>query len=428
MQIDERDYTQVDEELPNTHILVYKDKEYPVNIELFKYSSNYFYEHEKEINFSDRIELVNYDPDGNLPELDTKSIEIFINFIERKRILLTNENVGTLNYLAHKYEVKKLVASTEDYIKRHEDEVCLSLLLVHQNDGHISNGFYEDMIAEHFHKYVQKEEMLNLNICTLYRILEKHRTSPKESEMKNEVNKFVIKAIEKYGKAASVLIQFIDIELFGIDAFFVFFQNHPDIDFGFVSKDLIKILNEERKKREFFEKMSLEVARLQNENNRLTKENNEIKSKYDVLFQSLSQSQLNKIKWGDISKSISNSNNDNNDEKSKQEQWPNMNTDHLQSNKTNEREDELFEKEIKSRNESNQIETQPNKGLNTKKNAWSSISDGSETNNDRKNTQFKTKTHYIIHKNPQNKEKKPKIMKKDDYFYDDETFISKNKK
>ncbi|KAK8840314.1 hypothetical protein M9Y10_030870 [Tritrichomonas musculus] len=268
----EDDFVQIQERIPNSHILIYRDQEYPINFELLKYSSKYFYDHQNEIMCNNRIELVNYDPDGNIPDLSPSSIETFIKYINREQIRLTNENISTLNYLAHKYEMDELIRSTERYIERHP-EACLSILTIHQNDGQISTGIYETIIARNLNDYINNEEMLDLQVPTIYRILAKNTNEINLNE-KIEKNNFLLKTLDKYGREASALFEFADLDDQENDFFEILLDKYIDVfDFSFIGSAVLSELLKEREKRKTERKMHEEDKRSLEENhNRLKKQ------------------------------------------------------------------------------------------------------------------------------------------------------------
>lgn len=47
---------------------------------------------------------------------------------------------------------------------------------MHENDGIISTSIYETIIANNFQEFINRQEMLNLKVSTLERILLKHST------------------------------------------------------------------------------------------------------------------------------------------------------------------------------------------------------------------------------------------------------------
>ena len=53
-------------EHPCTHFLLYNDQKYPINFDVLKYSSKYFYERRQEIPEDRNIDLIKYDPDDDI--------------------------------------------------------------------------------------------------------------------------------------------------------------------------------------------------------------------------------------------------------------------------------------------------------------------------------------------------------------------------
>lgn len=113
--------------IPNTHYFVYRSKKYPIKYDFFKYSSNYFRQHHKEIKKTEDIQLLDAESEKN-HELSHDTIINFINFIQCSDIKLTPENVVDLNYLSTVYDVPALKKHTEDFISKNHQKVAVQLL------------------------------------------------------------------------------------------------------------------------------------------------------------------------------------------------------------------------------------------------------------------------------------------------------------
>ena len=140
---------------PCTHSLLYNSQKYPINFDLFKYFSKYFYERRNEIPETGDIDLTKYDPDDNISNFSPDEVIDFIKYIQTKPIQLTNNNIVTLQYFDHKYDINQLIASTEEYINEHEEEIILKFL------KRKDLSFYEDKISDNFSIYVNNDDILS---------------------------------------------------------------------------------------------------------------------------------------------------------------------------------------------------------------------------------------------------------------------------
>ena len=96
-------------EFPKTHLILYNGEKFPINFDLFKFSSKYFYELRHEISECSDINLESYDPDDNMSQFPPEEVGQFIKYIQFQTIQLTNENVATLHYFGHKYKIEQLI-------------------------------------------------------------------------------------------------------------------------------------------------------------------------------------------------------------------------------------------------------------------------------------------------------------------------------
>lgn len=120
-------YIQNQDGIPDTNNFIYKDKKYPIKLDLIKLSSKYFMENQFLIQNRKDIPLKDDKIEQNIIFTD-ESIQSFIKFLQFERILLDNDNVSALNYLAKKYKVITLENITNEYIFEHHQDLILQIL------------------------------------------------------------------------------------------------------------------------------------------------------------------------------------------------------------------------------------------------------------------------------------------------------------
>lgn len=261
----------IEEKIPDTNYFLYKAQQYPFNFDLFKYSSNYFAQR-KDISDIKIIPLIDEDININLSD---ETITSFIKFVQREDILLHEENVLGLHYLSHKYEVETLKKFTNDYIRKNLNNLVIDLLLNSFNEYSLNfpSDSYEKIICENFVKNVTNEKIFALPISVLYRIfLNLYKQKQLYNVTDDEINKFLIKSLEKYGRKASVLFSGIDFRDKTVDMINILLTNYSDIfDFTFIDPNNLKTIFENHK--EFQSK----EAMLEKENDELKKSIQSIK-------------------------------------------------------------------------------------------------------------------------------------------------------
>lgn len=192
-----------------------------------------------------------------------------IKYIQFKTIQLTNDNIFTLHFLGREYEIDQLIKSTEDYISQHEDEVLLKFLKGKEIQRSRDQIFYEDKIASKFTAYVSNEDIISLDISTLYRILDKVSKND-ANELKNSSTKdFLMKVLDNHGRPASILFKYADIWTFDDETLADLLTKYSEIfDFEFIATSVLKAFlsmkkEHEKSKEESSEKYRAIVKELQ---------------------------------------------------------------------------------------------------------------------------------------------------------------------
>lgn len=239
----EDDIIQIQYEKPKQHFFVYNNMKYPIDFDLFKYTSKYFLERSQELCKYSDIDLNVYDPDNNISKLPSNDVITFIKYVQRQRVQITNENICTLHLLSHKYEINQLINSTENYIHKNQNEIYLNLCLFNERFGVVNDPNHEKMIAQNLSLYLNNEDIFKLKFSTFKQIFEQYQSN-KDSlnrlEKKDE-NNFMMKALSKYGREASVLFKYADISTFDNESLTKMLNEYSNImDFQFIGKSTLK--------------------------------------------------------------------------------------------------------------------------------------------------------------------------------------------
>ena len=139
--MDKRELIQIKDDILYDHFFVYKNKQYPIILDIIKSYSQYFQKNQKEIEKSKFINLIDENLEKNL-DIPDAIIQSFVDFVHCKTIELNNGNVLILNYLANKYEVPSLLKFTNEYINKHQKEDDLEFILINQKNKSIENQSY----------------------------------------------------------------------------------------------------------------------------------------------------------------------------------------------------------------------------------------------------------------------------------------------
>ena len=197
---------------PDTHHFIYKEKQYPIKYSFFKLSSKYFSTNSTILKKNKDIQLIDKELEQNI-NISEQSINDFIKYVHHEPVMLTNDTVIEIDYLAKKYEVSSLLELTTNYITMHHDELSIQLFTFYQNDQIFTTEKYENIISQHFLNYTQDERLLMIPISTLYRIFSKYQEKePKSTKNNQQIFDFLLKCLDKYGREASVLFSLFDFE------------------------------------------------------------------------------------------------------------------------------------------------------------------------------------------------------------------------
>lgn len=189
---------------PKSHCFIYKDKQYPIDFDYFKRASDYFFRNKKELKKIKIIPLIDPKEEEKLKlDIPEEMIEQFIKYVEHQSIRLNSENITYLSYLAKKYEVSSLIESINEFIKEHQPEFSLQILIENQNENNFDTNVYEESICHHMNDFIKNDQIFQLNFPIFYRIVSKYQNL-NEDEITNkindeEMNEFLFKCLDKYG-------------------------------------------------------------------------------------------------------------------------------------------------------------------------------------------------------------------------------------
>lgn len=177
-------------------------------------------------------------------EFPEESIEQFIKYVEHQTIPLSKENIIYLSYLAQKYGVSSLIESTKEFLDQHHDKLTLQILLVCQEKPEFDTSSYEDTISNHMKDYIKDDKIFQLNFQILYRIFHKYQQMNKKEKIDNkEINEFLFKCLDRFGRKASILFENVDVRHFGHENFNRLLTDYSkSFDFHFINSFYLKTL------------------------------------------------------------------------------------------------------------------------------------------------------------------------------------------
>lgn len=259
-----------------SHYFTYKKKKYPFSFEMFSLFSQLYKRNPEVFQGKNEIKLIEDEERINLSE---ESIKDFIQYCHNIRKQINNENVISLNYLAKKYQVNQLIDSTEEYKKKHINELKFQIYLFDSNQNEVENIQIEKEISENLSLYIQNKQLLALPIHSIFRILNNSLNNINDL---NELMNFLFECLDKYGRSASILFSNIDFKNLQMDCLTVLLSKYLDIfDFHFINpicmKSLYELQNEQIKKEKLIKIEQIKTMKaLYDEINELKKNQREL--------------------------------------------------------------------------------------------------------------------------------------------------------
>lgn len=290
----------------NSKNFIYKGEKYPINFDLIKSNSNYFYKNSD--NFVDEnIEL------HEEIDISTDVIKTFIDICQNKSFTVNDSNVFQLDYLSQKYEIPGLSEITHEYIGRPNTNLAFQLLLFKtQNQNNINSpsrgeikindtSNEEKIISSRLIEYLEDDRLVRLSIPIIDRILKNYLNENKGQINSEKINEFLFKCLDVHKREASVLFLNIDINNQPIGVIGRLIKDYSEIfDFNMInnksilktSSDLLKELIQV--KNEFNEKIS-DLNKIIKEQKNEIKQFNESRNLIENDLKNLIQKQNNII-------------------------------------------------------------------------------------------------------------------------------------
>lgn len=212
---------------------IYQNQSYKIEYENIKKHTNYFSEEniidgkEKKINLVDSFE--------SAPSLDDETIQDFFDYLKNEKVNMTNNNILSLKFLSHKFDVIALEEKVDQYIACNYKSI-VETILVKYGEKDLTENFqfntYDENIISYHMSYVFDNKVLpTFPIHVLYRLLSKYykkNNAIKPNEIfENDDNNwqqdefkiidFILDTITIHGKDAFILVNFIKISNLGID-------------------------------------------------------------------------------------------------------------------------------------------------------------------------------------------------------------------
>ena len=225
---------------------IFKGKSYPIDFTLVKKNSNYFYERRDEFKNVKDIQLTE-----ELIDISEDSIPVFISSCHNESFEINDTNVFSLHQLSVKYEVPYLISLTDDFIKKYDKTLIFRSIqykyqLKTKNSSETTNVSSlekdEEYIASNLFDYINNDQLLDLPISVLYRII---NNSKLDINKLNETNKnqlidFLFKCLDKHGKKASILFLNLDVENQRIELFSKLNNEYSNVfDFNMINHEFL---------------------------------------------------------------------------------------------------------------------------------------------------------------------------------------------
>lgn len=179
-----------------------------------------------------------------------QSIKDFILFCRNKsnEILIQKSNCVILNDLAKKYQVGKLIAITDEYIKNHMPELKYHILTINNGSVDVKNLEFEESISTHLIEEIRtnKESLLALSIPSLFRIFHHNQTNHSQDETTNrEIIDVIIEDLDrKQDSKTFILFHIINFADMRIQYFHDLIEKYKDrLNFSYIpSESLMTIV------------------------------------------------------------------------------------------------------------------------------------------------------------------------------------------
>ena len=174
--------------IKNPKYFVYNKKRYPINFTLLKFNCTYFYNNKKIFKDAEDIHLLSEEKKGGIAFTED-SINSFIKICQNESCPIDLSSVIPLQYLSYKYDFPALKKITDGFEAKYSKELLFEKLSFAKIKGncYIDTSNEEKFLSKNIKEYINKEEMINLSIPVLERVL-LHYFDNKNQEKENEIN------------------------------------------------------------------------------------------------------------------------------------------------------------------------------------------------------------------------------------------------
>ena len=104
--------------------LVYKKTRYPIEFDILKKYSNYFYNNRKSYKNVEDIEL------EDVSDIKEDDLQNFVSCCQNREFIISSSNVFSLYQLSVQYEVPLLIQKTEEYIKENSKTLIFESIFI----------------------------------------------------------------------------------------------------------------------------------------------------------------------------------------------------------------------------------------------------------------------------------------------------------
>lgn len=227
--------------LEKTHCFVYKGIEYPFNFDVFIANSKFMQREKKIYKHKNKINLIDIDEDKKI-ELSEESINIFVKYCQMTDLthLLNDKNVGSVIFLAEKYEVDGLYKEALNYMGSNTKNFVLDICSFKQNNSRSLNPIHEDIISSNLTEYINDDRLLNYDLVIIDRILKKYiqRYRKDDDGIDEKIIDVKFSYLKKYGKEASVLFSDVDLSTNSKYMNRLLVEFADNFDFHFINESL----------------------------------------------------------------------------------------------------------------------------------------------------------------------------------------------
>lgn len=245
-----------------TNYFVYKNKKYPLNLDVFKSSSkkiqNDNYQKNQDITLLDNNEKTDF------PE---SSIELFLLYSHNdQRKEIDDHNVVYVNYLAKKYENYRLIQKTEYIISQNPQKYRIQQLMMNKNNDLENIQLIKEISSQldEIIKTTQKTNLLKLSLSQIWGILNEYKEISKSSNLSDEIIEFLLDCLNEKGREASVLFNLLDFDKIKKEYIHILYTKYSKIfDFNFLNGHCCKTIYESQA--EIIKEQSIMNAKLTHE-------------------------------------------------------------------------------------------------------------------------------------------------------------------